>query len=205
MMLSKTLPADSKEAKIITLKYSGKQIGAMTEAEVNAWGKVLLLKVHVITGWVIPESELLIILIDQFKKKMVESYPNTNPDEIEYAFRNFGTTVKDWGKAMNLSLIDEVMIPYLNERKRLSHEYEERKAPPPPMILNTPEELDNFHRMWTEQFFQRIRRGHVEAVPEYTKEILVKDGLVKNGESIYNFFVQKLNNGAENIYIKDGE
>jgi len=80
----------------------------------------LLIKIHAITGWTIPVSELMNVLADQFEKKLLEKYRNVNEQEVEYAFRNKGIEVKDWGKAMNLSLIDEVMIPYLEERFELS-------------------------------------------------------------------------------------
>src|SRR5690606_31250336 len=59
------------------------------------------------------------ILRDQFRQKLLESYPTVNCDEVEYAFRK-NTDVKDWGKKMNLALIDEVMIPYLAERSEAS-------------------------------------------------------------------------------------
>lgn len=77
---------------------------------------LLLVKIHVITGWNFPsETEYREILRDQFRKKLLESYPNVNCDEVEFAFRK-NTSVKDWGKNMNIALIDEVLIPYLNER-----------------------------------------------------------------------------------------
>jgi hypothetical protein len=91
------------------------------------WVDALLLKIHAITGWTIPEKKILTILVDQFRKKILESYPTCNPDEIEYAFRQSGTTVKDWGKSMNLSLIDEVMIPYLAKRFEISKVEEQKK------------------------------------------------------------------------------
>lgn len=172
----------------------------MTEQEVSLWGKSLLLKIHVITGWVIPSSDLQTILVDQFQKKLMESYPNMNTEEIEYAFRNGGTTVKDWGKAMNLSLIDEVLIPYLAERQRLSHELEERSVPPPEQVINTEEELMNYWRMWTEEYYQRLRSGLVEKLPNYAREILVIDGLIKTTGEAEVFFASKLENVRENIY-----
>lgn len=174
----------------------------MTEEEVMMWGKTLLLKIHVITGWTIPDSDLLVILVDQFQKKLVESYPDMNTDEIEYAFRQSGTTVKDWGKAMNLSLIDEVLLPYLGERKILSHQLEERKLPPPqPVILND-QQLEDIVRQDIEQFFQRCRNGQVPyGMPDYFKEVLVKDGLMKQEDNLPNFFVVRLGT-TENIYIK---
>lgn len=196
-----TLPAESTpEGKILSLKYKGKRIGEMNEAEVSLWSKSLLLKIHVITGWVIPELELMTILVEQFQKKLIESYGNMNPEEIEYAFRNSGTTVKDWGKQMNLSLIDEVLIPYLSERLRLSHELEERNLPPTEQKIYTNDQLLNFHRMWTEEFYQRIRNGLVEQVPDYSRNILVLDGVIKSKEDADVFFVQCLNCGYEKIY-----
>jgi hypothetical protein len=196
------LPAiNTPEGKILALKYQGKRIGQMATEEISLWSKSLLLKIHVITGWVIPDSTLLEILIDQFQKKLTESYPEVTPDEVEYAFRNGGTSVKDWGKAMNLSLIDEVMLPYLTERKRLSHELEERSVPPPEQIIYTTEQLLNFHRHWTEEFYQRIRRGSVEKIPDYTRKILVTDGLIKNEIDAEQFLVNALNHSRENLYI----
>jgi len=105
----------------------------MQPADILVNSKALLLRISVITGWVNPEGPMLNILVDQFSKKLAESYKNVNADEVEYAFRTYGTTVKDWGKQMNLSLIDEVMITYLQSRKEISAK-EEQKA-----LLGTPE------------------------------------------------------------------
>lgn len=174
----------------------------MNAEELSLWGKSLLMKIHVITGWIIPEADLLTILIDQFQKKLIESYPQMNIDEVEYAFRNYGTAVKDWGKAMNLSLIDEVLVPYLVERKRLSHELEERNADPPEQVQYTDEQLFNFHRQWTEEWYQRIRRGQVETVPDYTKHILVRDKVIHQVEQAEAFIVYCLNSGREHLYEK---
>lgn len=176
----------------------------MTEQEVMMWGKTLLLKIHVITGWTIPDSDLLVILVDQFQKKLVESYPDMNPDEIEFAFRHSGTTVKDWGKAMNLSLIDEVLIPYLGERKTLSHTLEERKLPPPaPVILNE-EQLRDIHREDVEKFYQRIVNGWIpETFPDYFMDILKYDNLIKPEEDLSDFFFNREGRFCKNIYIKN--
>ncbi len=198
MLTSKpTLPA--AEQQIIRAKYSAKQIGLMDDNEKRRWGKSLLLKIHVITGWVIPESELMNILSDQFQKKLSESYADMNVEEIELSFRKGGTTVKDWGKAMNLALIDEVLIPYLEERKRLSHEVEEKGVPVVQKVY-TDQELDNLHREDVENFYQRLRSGIVpEGIPTYFKDILEKDGLLKE-ETLVDFFTRKINSGAGNIY-----
>jgi hypothetical protein len=189
------------ELEIIRIKYQGLQFGKMSDRNLRAYAKATLLKIHVITGWSIPKDELMNLLLDQFIKKLLESYPNVNTEEIEYAFRNYGTTVKDWGKNMSLALIDEVMIPYLANRKHLSHEIEERMAPPPAKIL-TDEDLDNLHRAWTEEFYQHITSGIERDIPDYTRSILVKDGLIKDGGEADLFFMRKLEAGVKNIYLK---
>lgn len=173
----------------------------MNQDEVNLWSKSLLLKIHVITGWTIPASDLLIILIDQFQKKLVENYSNINIEEIEFAFRNSGTTVKDWGKAMNLSLIDEVLIPYINQRVRLSIELEERMAVPAEQIIYSEENNRNWQRKMTEEAFQRLLSGNMDYLPKVLMtEILTYDGLLKG--QLDDFLVNALNSGVKNLYKK---
>ncbi len=89
--------------------------------------KALLLKISIITGWVVPEDEFMNILVDQFRQLLIEKYATCCPQEVEYAFRLMGTTVKDWGKQINLALIDEVMIPYMNRRAEVSKHEESHK------------------------------------------------------------------------------
>lgn len=98
----------------------------MTSSDRLIWAKTLLLRIHVITGWNLPADDLMSILVDQFDKKIVESYPNVNPDEVEYAFRN--SRVKEWGKQLNISLIDEAMQEYLEARLAVSRIEEQRKT-----------------------------------------------------------------------------
>lgn len=160
--------------------------------------KAILVRIHVITGWTLPTDSLLNVLVDQFQKKLIESYPLINSEEIEYAFRNYGTVVKDWGKSMNLSLIDEVLIPYMDERRKAS-EVEERKVKVE-QVVYTDEQLSNFHRQWTEEWYQRIRKGHVEDVPDYSKDIMVLDKLIENPENASAFIVDCLNKGRQHLY-----
>jgi hypothetical protein len=115
-----------EENQIMENKYASPCFVNIPTEDRFLLAKTLLLKIHIITGWTIPEEQMMVILIDQFLKKMVESYPTVNSEEMEYAFRN-NPGVKDWGKAMNLNLIDEVMTPYLEKRKELSRMEEEKK------------------------------------------------------------------------------
>lgn len=176
----------------------------MTEEEISMWGKGLLAKIHVITGWTIPNSEeLLNILTDQFQKTLIEKYGMLNPDEIEYAFRQHGTSIQDWGKALNLSLIDAVLAPYAHKRFDISED--ER-------LVNTKKdytqkiftyaELEDGQREDAERQYQMFKKNfHLKAV-EVNKAILEKDGLLREGESVIDFFTRKKEAGATNIYRK---
>jgi hypothetical protein len=182
-------------------KYAAPRLATLNPVDLNTTCRVLLLKIHVITGWVIPANELMIILVDQFSKKLSESYGMLNVEEIEYAFRNQGTIIEDWGKEMNLNLLDKVLIPYLNQRLQVS-QMEERKKDPPVQKVYTDQELDDLHRGDVEAFFQRCRKGIVPTgIPSYFKDILEKDGLLKD-ESVEVYFTRKLGDGSLNIYTK---
>lgn len=128
----------------------------MGVAEMLIAANAVILKIHAITGWSIPEPVYANILKDQFIKKMQEGYANTNVDELEYAFRTYGTTVKDWGKNMNLSLIDEVMIPYLQSRSEVSKMEESKK----PLAIENKENLsDQSMQDWLEDQQKQVQAG----------------------------------------------
>jgi len=118
---------EPEESKILELKYRSTTFAKMLPEKLLHEATVLLLKIHVITGWEIPQKELMNILIDQFTKKILESYSNLNVDEIEFIFRNKPIEIKEWGKAMNISLMDEVIIPYMEKRFELSKVEEQKK------------------------------------------------------------------------------
>lgn len=128
----------SQENKLIELKYASKQFGKMSQEERRLSAFKVLITIHAITGWTVPVSELMDILVNQFELKLAESYSNVNEQEVEYAFRNRGVDIKDWGKALNLSLIDEIMIPYLESRFELSRVEEQLNKP---KMIEQPKEL----------------------------------------------------------------
>lgn len=170
----------------------------MSDEEVDLWADALLLKIHTVTGWVIPESAILNIITDQFRKKLLESYSRCNPDEIEYAFRNYGTSVKDWGKNMNLSLIDEVMTPYLTQRTELSKIEEQirlkedfKELPPPEMTDQ--EIIDTAWDVW-------LATDKLDYISESTYEVLDKHRMIV----LSNEEKKKLMNAA-NTYLVETE
>lgn len=166
--------------------------------------KALIIKMNIITGWTYPDDNLYqAILEDQLRKKLTEDYPDLNFTEMEYAFRHFGTVVKDWGKSINLSLIDEVLITYKQSRMEVSNK-EERTVKPPEQVIYTDEQLEYFVREDIENFYQRLRDGWIpKHVPEYFRAMLVKDGLMKEDDKLADFFVQRLGKGFANIYVKE--
>ena len=115
-----------QEIAMWKVKLQAKPFIQMSAKGLDKWVDALMLKIHAITGWVIPDSVVGSVFTDQFRKKIIESYAALNPDEIEYAFRTYGTTVQDWGKNMNLALIDEVLIPYQIKRYELIRRVEDQ-------------------------------------------------------------------------------
>jgi hypothetical protein len=191
------------EENILKVKYASPVVIRLDADKLAKEVKALIIKMNIITGWTYPDDKLYqAILEDQLRKKLQEDYPDMNFTEMEYAFRHFGTVVKDWGKSINLSLIDEVLITYKQSRIEVSNK-EERTVKPPEQVLLTDQQLDDLHRGDIEAFYQRCRNGWIpEKMPEYFHRILVKDGLIKDGESLTHFFVERLGRGFGNIYRK---
>lgn len=165
-----------EEATLLRIKYQTKPFGKMDSEEIDLWTDALLLKIHTVTGWVIPEGSILNIITDQFRRKLVESYTWCNPDEIEYAFRNYGTTVKDWGKSMNLSLIDEVMTVFLEKRREVSKIEEQVRMKSdvkelPGIKMTEQEIVDTAWDVWNVT-------GRVDYISESTYEVLAHHSLI---------------------------
>jgi len=169
-----------EEAQVLTVKYQSKPFSRMSPAEMEMAANTLLLKVHVITGWTIPADEIMLLFIDQFKKKAIESYSLVNPDEIEFAFRKYGVGVKDWGKSMNLSLIDEVMQPYLELRSEISR-FEESKTNSMPIALPESKMTDDQMFEWIKEVGQKYQSGQYSyrMIPVFMYDFLNEKGLIK--------------------------
>lgn len=162
-----------QELRVLDLKYSAKRFGEMdaTERQLNCTKALMI--ISVITGWTIPNpGPMLDILADQFEKKMSEAYENINLEEVEYAFRNKGLDIKDWGKALNLSLIDEVLKPYLHNRSDLSMQEEKMKSQLTKQELEkTPSQMDD--KEW-EEWLEDISKYEINKIPCDSYEYLVR-------------------------------
>jgi hypothetical protein len=197
------LKLSDEDSRIINLKNSAKPVILLNKTELITHCEALLIRIHIITGWTIPGGNLLNVLVDQFQKKLIEDYPTFNAEEIEYAFRHSGTLVDDWGKTLNLNLIDKVLWPYELKRRRLSEE-EERMQPPPQKKPYDPQEVLNQYRFEIETAFQAIRKGYRPIIHIYFAETLIQDGLMKEGENIHEFLSREVNNvNRQNLYVRD--
>lgn len=202
MKLKETSVLTDDEKLIIERKYVSKKFRELDETEKLFAVKNLLLKIAVITGWPLPNAELKNILINNFFKKISEEYFDLNIDEMEYAFRSKGTVIEDWGKEINLNLLDKVLRPYLENRFELS-KIEERLLPVPERRSWTKEDILNQYRYEIETCFQALRKGYRPIIHIYFEDTLRDDGMLNEGENISEFFVRKLNSGAEHLYIKE--
>ena len=190
---SKFLPATLKtslqtlqedEKRILSLKYKSTRIGQMPLSEFNAHANGLLIKINVITGWQIPGGEeareYATVLLDQFKKKMADSYQNLNIDEIEFAMREYGTQIKDWGKSLNLSLIDNALQEYLSKRRVLS-EIEERTTNASTQLDNAQPNVKSDWSENCEYFLSQAMLGNIDksVIPAAVCDWLIQYGYLK--------------------------
>lgn len=182
------LNLEPDEKKIVELKYISKPFGAMTLPDRTKWTKALLLKISIITGWIVPDNEALNVLVDQFEKKLNESYPTVNPDEVEYAFRNAGTTVQDWGKQINLSLIDQVMIPFIEKRFEVSRKEEQQKLKKLPMTIENISDM----QLWdsTMEFVKRPNAS-VHLIPPGLYEWADKNGNINTSRDEKHEYMER--------------
>lgn len=153
------------------MKYQSLQLGRVPAAELPVITKNLLLKIHAITGWVVPEKDMLKMFLEQLMLKARENYADLNPDEILFAFRN-NTEVKDWGKKMNLNLFDEVLIPYKNRRFELSHMEERVKVESnvkalPPSQVSDEDFINSIRQLWI------LNNKNFKSIPELAYNTLL--------------------------------
>jgi hypothetical protein len=106
-------------------------------------------------------------------KRSLKGYSSLNVQEIEYAFRSFGSSVKDWGKSINLTLIDEVLRPYLHKRAEVRKMEESAIKPPAIEAPIEPVDMEKFVEDARSIF---LKTKLVGLIPVQVYEKLEKDG-----------------------------
>ena len=174
----------------------------MPQAQRYAALRVLLLNASVITGWPLPEVEIRNILIVQFEKMILESYPTFTIAEMEYAFRHHRAG-ESFGKEINLGLIKGALDSY----KEI---YQEARR----YAKNEPLNASEGH-IWTDEDLDNEIRGKIQAYLGYRwegknnalwldhwGEILIKDKYITELAQVDRFFEYCLDNGVREIYKK---
>lgn len=179
----------------------------MNDAEILTNVAEVLLRIHVITGWSLPNDEAYMkILVEEFMLKLKEDFDCLNFVEVVYAFRKNGLGIKDWGKNMNLDIVCNVLSFYSDERITASFEEEKISGSKElKQVLYTDEEINNQRRGHIEAAYQCMRNGRVPVMHIYFPEVLHMDGLIsrQTDEAMTEFFVERLSSSANNIYINE--
>lgn len=136
-------------------------------------------------------------------------YGGHTPEEIKLAFEmaingQLELKSEDVTSYENFSVlyVARIMNAY---QKWASQEFRQSiKEDPPEQVIYTDQQLDDLHRGDVENFYQMIKDGKMTChLPDYFKDILVKDGLMKADDSLADFFVTRLGKGFANIYVKE--
>lgn len=195
-----------EERNILQAKYSAGLVGSLNPDQLAKHTAGLLFKIHVITGWILPDDEYYMqVLADQLRKKLMEEYSDLTISEMEYAFRNFGTTVKDWGKCFNLNLFDTVMSNYRVTRTCIS-EYEERLHLSPSSNLKPSEEMVlQMRRELIEDKYQGFLQGKSSFVflPEDGIDTLVNDKFCE--DNLHTDFIENAKKALFKSYTTEIE
>ena len=136
----------------------------MEETKIIIGIKAMLVQIHIITGWSLPENRegstlgMRTILENQFAKKLTESCRDINFTEIEYAFRQYGTVTKDWGKNFSINMFSEVIDAYRAHRQQVSELERDR----PKAYLPAPAMTDADYREWDESTRKLFQGGFLQ-------------------------------------------
>lgn len=117
-----------EESEILNLKYSALRFAGMNMEAIAIQADLLLLKIHTITGWKMPDARLMKILTEEFTIYLRSKLVNAN--EVEHAFRLYSSRIdKEFGTSLSIMLISQVMEQYFDVRYSISCIEEEIKKP----------------------------------------------------------------------------
>ena len=174
----------------------------MNENEIIVGAELSLFDISVITGWVIPDHEVYKEkLITQLVLKLKESYHDMNFSEISYAMRKYCSEVEDYGKSVNLALIDKVVKKYKAERMVVSEI--ELSLTKEKQVVYTAEQLDEAERENAQRAYERYLKGQELLSPEMNSGILIRDGYIRHESEVLRFFEFCQLNKIQNIYVHE--
>src|SRR5574339_316517 len=189
----------SEELEMLRVKYDGKRIMALGPGAVELGAEILLADSGIITGWTVPDHAL-------YKKKLLTEIVAWLQDmaddftfaEIKYALRKYCGEVKDYGKPVNLSLLNNIIKMYRGDREELSRR--EEFANPPKQRIFDHEDYKNFAREDAQICFAWFLKGVMVGSHEDHEQILREDGLLLQDELVTNMFKRRMEKGITAIY-----
>lgn len=112
----------SEMIEIAKAKYSGQRLETISHYQTfDLTVRTILARICAATGWLMPENTFMSnAILKEFSMYCAENCKDMTGDEILFAVRNFGLHVKDWGKAINLQLINQPVTEYKVARLELS-------------------------------------------------------------------------------------
>lgn len=110
----------SQDQTILAVKYIQAPISRLDLLQAVGIIQGLIKRIKVIAGWNIPElKEDLEILYAELYQHFCENWPTVNAEEVAFAFRKYGSEVNNWGKDINLVLLDQIIGKYMAERREI--------------------------------------------------------------------------------------
>jgi hypothetical protein len=172
----------------------GNRIGTFTGESLASGAANLIFKINVSTGWKMPDdAAYLNVLISEFALYLTENCSDMTFAEVSFAVRNYGLEIKDWGKSMNLSLINEPILAYRAARKVVSEIEESLKTKE--VLLELPPAPVDWSSHWND-ILDAARKGQEKIII-----LPIYDWLVETGQlNLTNDEKKILFDKAKNIY-----
>lgn len=140
---------------------------------------------------------------------IVENFSGNKLDEIKLAFDmaiggKLDIEEKEIPCYENFSCLyfSKIMNAYRKWSAQAYRQVEKTIEVPPEQKIFSKEELEDSEREDVERQFSLFLKGHKLKGLEFNRSILEKDGLIKEGENIIDFFKRRVVGGIPNIYTK---
>jgi hypothetical protein len=172
-----------------------------TADEIKQSLKLVMIKVGLrAQNW--PSEEEKIVLIDH----IITNFGGHRINEIRLAFDmaiSGRLDIDDVSCYENFSCayFSKIMVGYRKWSMEAARQL--KTETPPAQRIFTQEELDDSAREDVERQYSLFLKGHQLRGTEINKAILEKDGLIKEGETVLDFFKRKVEAFTPHIYIRN--
>lgn len=198
--LTELKPQRSGNAGILANAIRGRLIAKCGAENLKEVLRLCMVKVGLrANNW--PQNEEKAVLIAH----IVENYGGHTAEEVKLAFDmaisgNLDIDDVNCYENFSCAYFSKIMNAY---RRWAAQEVKTiRPDSLPEQKIFTPEELDNSAREDAERQYQSFLRGYEIKNTHINKAILDKDGFLKDGEDVMQFFKRAVGLGYRNIYIQ---